>query len=134
MRRWCARIRPVECVGHAHAFDRFLGDAIHHNRGRDAGGLKECRYDVDYVVELVADAALVLDSGRPGNGHALTRAAKVSCDLLRPLERRVERPGPPDCHVVVRFVGAPGIIELHLFGDRELDTVELKNLARRAVG
>src|SRR6059036_2755615 len=95
VRRWCARIRPVECVGHAHAFDRFLGDAIHHNRGRDAGGLKECRYDVDYVVELVADAALVLDSGRPGNGHALTRAAKVSCDLLRPLERRVERPGPP---------------------------------------
>ena len=63
--RWCARIRLVECVGHAHAFDRFLGDAIHHNRGRDAGGLKECRYDVDYVVELVADAALVLDSGRP---------------------------------------------------------------------
>jgi len=37
----------------------------HLHRGRDAGGLKECRYDVDYVVELVADAALVLDSGRP---------------------------------------------------------------------
>src|SRR5207247_10497703 len=83
VRRWCARIRPVECVGHAHAFDRFLGDAIHHNRGRDPGGLKEGRYDVDYVVEVVADAALALASGPPRAVHALTRAAKRALHLAR---------------------------------------------------
>ena len=39
-----------------------------------------------------------------------------------------------DRHVRVGLVGAPGVVELHLLGDRQLDAVELQHLAGRAVG
>ena len=55
----------VEGVGHAYAFDRLLLDAIDKLRRLDTGGFEDGRHDVDDVVELVAQAAGVLDVVRP---------------------------------------------------------------------
>ena len=60
------------------------------------------RHDVDDVVELGADAALVLDPRGPGDDQAVARAAEVGGDLLGPLERRVHRVRPADRVVVER--------------------------------
>ena len=68
--------------------------------------------DVDAVAKLVADAAFVLDAVRPGHDHALTSAAEVRGDLLGPLVRGVEGPGPAHGHVVIGLVGAPVIMEV----------------------
>ena len=67
----------VKSVSHAHAFDRFLRNAIDHHWRRDAGCLKNGRYNVDHVVELGADAASILDAVRPRNRHALPSATEV---------------------------------------------------------
>ncbi len=123
----------VEGVGEAHAFDGRLRDAVHVFRGTDAAGLKDRRHDVDHVMELVADAARVLDVARPGNAHPLPCAAEVRGDLLGPAKRRVEGPRPADGHVVVGAVGAPGIVEvLQLVFDRDVDAVEHGDLVGRA--
>ena len=55
----------VEGVGHADAFDGFLGDAVDAGGGGDACGLEDGGHDVDDVVELGADGALVLDAVGP---------------------------------------------------------------------
>ena len=69
----------------------------------------------------------------PGHAHALPRAAEVRGDLLGPLERRVERPGPADRHVVVGLVRAPDVVEvLQLVVDRDFDAVEHGDLVGRA--
>ena len=47
----------VPRVSHAHAFDRFLRDAVDRLRRLDASGFEDRRHDVDHVVELRADAA-----------------------------------------------------------------------------
>ena len=127
-------VRLVEGVGHADALDRALLDAVHDLGGADAGRLQDRRHDVDHMVELVADAALVRDHLRPGNRHALAHAAEVRGDLLGPGERRVERPGPRHRHVRVGLVRAPDIVEvLELVLDRHHDAVEHRHLVRRAV-
>ena len=69
-------VRLVPGVGHAYAFDRFLGDAVDHHRRRDAGGFEDRRHDVDDVMELGADAARVLDVAGPRHDHALAGAAE----------------------------------------------------------
>ena len=51
---------------------------------RDLRRFKDRRNDVDHVVELIADAALVLDDLRPHDRHTLPNAAEVRCDLLSP--------------------------------------------------
>ena len=85
------------------------------------------------MVELCADAAEVRDVTGPRNGHALSGAAKMRRDLLRPLERRVKRPRPRDRHVRVGFCRTPRIVELHLLGNREIqDAVVGSPLVRRA--
>ena len=92
----------------------------------DAADFEDGRHDVNDVMELVADAAEVLDVAGPGDAHALPRAAEVRGDLLGPAERRVEGPRPRHGHVVVGLVRAPGVVEvLQLVLDRELDAVEL---------
>ena len=58
------------------------------------------------VVELGADAALVLDPARPGDDERVAGAAEMRGDLLAPLERGVHRPGPADREVVVGFRAA----------------------------
>ena len=123
-------VRLVEGVRHAHAFDRLLLDAVDHLRRLDARGFEDRGHDVDDVVELVADAAGVLDAGRPRDRQALPRAAEVRRDLLGPLERRVERPRPRDRHVRVGRRRAPGVVELELLGDREVQDA----VVRRCTG
>ena len=70
------RVRAIEGVSHAHAFDWFLRDAIHGRRSLDAGGLENCRHNIDHVVELRANAAQILDVAWPGDGHALPGATE----------------------------------------------------------
>src|SRR5207245_10520067 len=71
------RIRLIERVSHAHAFDRLLLYPIDHIRRLDAGGFEEGRPDVTHVMELRADAARITDVARPGNGHSLPRATEM---------------------------------------------------------
>src|SRR5262249_14548620 len=121
----------VEGVHHADTLDRLLRDAIDDLRRLDAGRFQDRRYDVDDVVELVADAALVLDSGRPLDRHPLPHAAEVRRDLLGPGERRVERPGPRHGHVRVGLIAAPGVVELELILYRKVNALDRGDLVRR---
>src|SRR5437667_9244380 len=52
------------------------------------------------MVELRADATLVLDARGPGYDHAVPSTAEVRGNLLGPLERRVHRVGPTDRVVI----------------------------------
>src|SRR5262249_20717478 len=88
------RVRLVEGVHHAHALYRLLRYAIDDVRRLDLGRFEDRRHDVDPMVELGTDAALVLDGRGPRDRHALASAPEVRGDLLGPLERRVECPGP----------------------------------------
>ena len=82
------RRRVIERIEHAHARDRLLGDAIDLGRRLDAHGFVDRRNDVDHVVELRAQAALLLDARRPGHDQAVARAAEMRRHALHPLERR----------------------------------------------
>ena len=136
------RVEPagvvVEGIGEANTLDRLLCDAVDLDRRRDAGELEQRRHDVDDVVELPADAALVLDLGRPGDRHAVLGPAEEGRDLLGPLERRVEGPGPRDGVVRVGLVVAPLVVVRHVFGSGRIDAVERQHLVpgahRRALG
>ena len=97
------------------------------------GRFEDRRHDVDDVVELLADAALVLDHLGPGDGHALLGAAEVRRHHLGPGERRVEGPGPGHRHVRIGQVRAPDVVEVLQLGlDRQLDTLDRGDLVRRA--
>src|SRR5713226_7425326 len=61
-----------------------------------SGRFEDGRRDVDDMVELRADAALVSDARGPGDDHAVASTAEVRGNLLGPLERRVHRMGPTD--------------------------------------
>ena len=113
-------VRLVEGVDHAHAFDRFLLDSVDYLRCLDTRRFQDRGHDVDDVVELVAHAANVLDAVRPRDRQALARAAEVRGDLLGPLERRVECPRPRDSHVRVGRRRTPGVVELELLGNGEV--------------
>ena len=67
----------VERVEHADAGDRLLRDPVDLGRRLDAGRLIDRRDDVDHVVELRAQAALLLDVSRPGDDHAVARPAEM---------------------------------------------------------
>jgi hypothetical protein len=66
---------------------------------------------------LLAQAALVLDPGRPRHYHVLLDAAERRGVLLEPEEGCIERPRPAGRHVVVGLLGAPDVEELHLHVD-----------------
>ena len=95
------RGRVVERVGHAHALDRALLDAVHMRRLRDAGHREHGRRDVDDVVELVRTSPCARNPG-PLDDRAVPRAAPVGRDLLGPLVRGASRVRPADRVVVVR--------------------------------
>ena len=61
VRRGRIGIGFVKGIGHADAFDRLLGDTVHHNRRRNTSGLQKGRHNVDDMVELPANAAFLLD-------------------------------------------------------------------------
>src|SRR5262245_28922454 len=84
----------VPCVRHAYPLDRPLRDAVYRHRLRDACRFEDCRQDVDDVVELVADAARILDPGWPRHAAAVAGAAKVGRHLLGPVVGGVESPSP----------------------------------------
>lgn len=96
------------------------------------GCIEDGRHDIDHMVELVADAALVLDHLRPRDRHALLDAAHVRGDLLGPHERRVEGPRPGHGHVRISLIGAPRVVEvLELVLDRDRHTVEHRHFVGR---
>ena len=99
-------IRIVEAVGHANALDRFLRGPIDRGRHSQAGNLKYRRRDIDHVVPLRAQAALVLDPRWPRDHETVSRSAVMRRDLLGPLEWRVHRMRPADRIMVVGFPGA----------------------------
>src|SRR3990172_12384303 len=72
--------------------------------------LDDARVAVDHVVELVPHPACILDAIEPGYHHTLPRATEMRGDLLGPLERRVEGPGPRHRHVRPGHRRTPGVI------------------------
>ncbi len=127
------RLRVGERVGHAHALDRLLRHAVQHRRRLDADGLEDRRIDVDHVMELRADAALVLDPRRPRDDHAVARAAEVRRDLLGPLERRVHRVRPADRIVVEGHRPAELVHAAQHFREVLRDVVEERHLVQETV-
>ena len=73
-------IGHIECIGKAGAFDRRLLDAVHGLGRVNVGGFENGGDHVNNVVELIANAANILDVSRPGNGHPLQcrRSARQS--------------------------------------------------------
>ena len=115
----------VKGVGEAYALDRRLFDAVHRLGSIDAGDLQQGGHDIDDMHELLAQAALVLDSLRPGDHHALPHTAEPRGVLFEPGERRVKGPGPARRHVVVGLLRTPHVVPLHLYVHRHhVDAVE----------
>src|SRR5262249_42098363 len=79
-------------------------------------------------------ASGIFDMARPGDGHALPGAAEVRCHLLRPLERRIERPGPAYRHMRRGLVRTPSVIELQLLRDGNVYALNRGHLVRGAEG
>ena len=131
-RGWGVSVRFVEGVRHAHAFNRLLSHAIDHDGRLNAGRFKDRRHDVDYVVELRADAARIVDVTGPGDGRALTGAAEVRRDLLGPFEWRIKGPGPAHRHMRRGQGRPPNVIELQLLRDWNVDALDRGHIDRGA--
>ena len=113
-------VRVLEGVEEARALHRLLRGPVHDLGLGDAGRFEDRRPDVDRVRELGAQPAGVLDPLRPGDDHAVARAAEVGGALLAPLERRVAGPRPGGRVVRRGRVGAPGVEPAVLVDQREL--------------
>ena len=70
-------------------------------------------------------------------GHDMTMPLRVppkwEATSLVHLIGRVQGPGPRHRIVRVGLVGAPGIVELHVFGDRRVDAVQNGKFAVQAI-
>src|SRR5262249_47380334 len=119
-----AGIGFVKRVQHAHALNRLLRDAVEHDRRGNSDGLENSGNDVNQVVELVTDAACVLDVAGPGDDRSLSCAAEVRSYLLGPLERRIKGPGPSHRHVRLGLRRSPDVIELELLLYRDVDALD----------
>jgi hypothetical protein len=128
------RVRLVEGIGHAHAFDGLLSEPVHHLRCRDAGNVEDRGHDVDEVVELGTNAASVFDPVWPSDDHTLPGAAEVGGDLFGPLERRIKGPRPSHCHVGSGLRGAPDVVILQLIRNRNVDAFARSQVEGRADG
>ncbi len=64
-RRWRVGVCLIKRVGHAHAFDGSLLDAVDLLGCLDTGDFEDRRHDVDHVMELGANGAEILDVTRP---------------------------------------------------------------------
>ena len=129
---WSGGVRLLPGVGHTDAFDWFLSDAIDHQRGLDASGFEDGRYDVNHVVELRADATHIRDVAGPRHNHALPRTAEEGGYLLGPFERRIESPRPCHGHVRRGHIRAPRIVKLQLVLDRHIDRLNRGKVEWRA--
>ena len=96
-------------VGHRGAADGHLRGAAVDVGGRHAEQLVDGGHDVVHVVELVAQAAGVVDAGRPVDDEGDVDPALVGV-LLVPLERRVAGLGPAP-RVVGVAVGPADVVD-----------------------
>src|SRR6266576_394872 len=94
-------VRVIETVHHTDTFDGFLLDAVDFSGLWNAGGFQDGWRDVNRVMELCANATLVLDASWPGHHDRVACPTKMRCHLFAPLEGRVHRPGPANRKVVV---------------------------------
>jgi hypothetical protein len=90
------RLRVIERIGNARAFDRLLLNAIDKRRRWYLRRLKNGRHHIDHMAKLIAQFALRFDAGGPANDHAVACAAPMGSHLLCPLVRRVHRMRPSD--------------------------------------
>ena len=97
----------VPSVSHAGPVHGVLSDAVDHGGCRNPGRFQDRGRDVYDMMELVTNAARVLDAFGPGDAYPLFCAAEMGGDLLGPLERGVEHPGPTHGHVVCRSCQCP---------------------------
>ena len=126
------RLRIVEGVDHAHAFHRHLVDAVDPLRLRQPGALQDRRDDVDEMMELPADAALVLDARRPGD-HGGRAVAPARDHLLAVGERRGGGVGPGGRIAAVRLRAAEVVDVLRQVFERLRDAVVVAQLVHGAV-
>ncbi len=71
------RPRIIERIGHAHAFQRTLQHAIHHQGLRQSGNLENRGGYVDHMMKLRTDLTLGFDTLRPVDDRAISRTAKM---------------------------------------------------------
>jgi hypothetical protein len=88
----------------------------------DAEDVEDGGHEVDRVVVLLADLALGLHAGRPGDDAGVACAA-VELVALPHLERRVERHRPAVGEVVVGLGAAELVDERQVRGDVVRDAV-----------
>ena len=115
-----AAVASSKVYSEAGALHRLLLHAVDGRGLGYPGRFQDRRADVDAVRELAALAAAVLDPARPGDDHAVTRAAQVAGDLLAPREGAVAGPGPGRRVVRRGAVGAPGVQAAVLLDQRQL--------------
>ena len=126
------RFRVVEGVEHAHALHRLLVDAVDARRRGDAGALQDGRGDVDVVMELAADTAVVLDARRPGDDGGGAAAAARGHPLAVG-ERRGGGVGPGGGIGAVRLRAAQVVDVAGDLVERFRDAVEVAQLVQGAV-
>jgi hypothetical protein len=125
-------VRVVEGVDHAHPIHRLLIDAVDARRRWDAGALQDGRGDVDVVMELAADTAVVLDARRPGDDGG-GAAAAARGDPLAVGERRGGGVGPGGGIGAVRLRAAQVVDVAGDLVERFRDAVEAAQLVQGAV-
>ncbi len=91
---WRVCVGLLEGVHHADAFNGLLLDAVYFFRRRNSSRFQNRWHNIDDVMELVTDSALIVNMTRPGNRHALARSAKVRSNLLGPREWSIKCPRP----------------------------------------
>ena len=97
-----ALTRPigVERVRHRHPIERHLLDAVHPRRHLHPSRLENRRHEIDHMMELRPQTTSG-DPRRPLDRHRVARPTEMRGHLLHPLERRVQRPGPPHVEMVL---------------------------------
>src|SRR6266705_6547027 len=85
------------------------------------------------MVELRADATLVLDARGPGDDHAVASTAEVRGNLLGPLEWRVHRVRPTDRVVIERRWATELIHAAHDFFEIFGNSVEKGHFIEQAL-
>src|SRR5437660_10396804 len=99
------RLRIVECVREADAFDRRLGDSLDARRGFDAQYIENSRHHVDGMRVLGAHFTLRFDTFRPMDDARIADTAAISL-ALPAAERCVAGPCPAPGVVVTKFRAA----------------------------
>ena len=72
------RRRVGEAVSEAGAVQRLLRHTVDDARRRYARHLIERRRDIDHMVELRAETAVILDAIGPGDHHRVANAAEIA--------------------------------------------------------